>query len=666
MFYDSLRILFLGFVSVIQIHCAASSSNEASIGEFNESRRELNRQLTRGATSDDHLSFLLAKYQTRLPTEGQAHRHIEAIKFRHPEWAHEFTRKISHLQNPCVYKGIRYPSRMIYHGPSGCGKTYTTLALAKVCGMECLLIPGSSVETSYRRSGPEFLEALFQTLLNYPERRFLIVFDELKVLAQYSKDERDTHQHATVTKLWQCLDAIEKQRHICVVGTDNFEPTEYETQIQTRFFNSIFKFNRADASSAAGLSMLRLEVIKENSLSGSVPCSSSSGLTNLQETSRLDSTQQLYIQQASVKSLERKFTDKQLERYLAGVLHLTDREKIELMQSAAEIAIFQELNSPTESSEIAIKECHLDEAFKKYRQNCIQRFLKHSIVQQLCSVRALSYYIAAASFGLRIYDPIYIPHSTKLLFAAQCVNALDPNNKDKLRDSQLFNALNTIVEFYESHQRYCEGLRRQQAALAIETERYDQSRKDLAADLEIENARHEQSQKDRTRALDLEVERHDQSRKDLAADLEIEDARHEQLRTDRKKALDLEAERHGQSRKDLVEDEKRQMEQFRADRLLALRGQYVSGVDMVLDILNQSLLSIQSIKNPHQRASAIENAWPDVERQLLHELRHRQHEIDYTEGLWGTPLSDFNKKLVIAFYNQHGRVIPDTIKRFVG
>jgi SpoVK/Ycf46/Vps4 family AAA+-type ATPase len=628
--FCTLRILFFGFVFIGRICCAASSSQSPTefSGGFNESQRELNRQILQDECHDDNLSYLLARYQTNLPTESQAQHHIEAMKFRHPEWANEFARKISHLQNPLIYKGVRYPSRMLYHGPSGCGKTYTTLALAKICNMECLLIPGSSVETSYRRSGPEFLETLFQTLLTYPNRRFLIVFDELRVLAQYSKDERDIHQHATVTKLWQCLDLIEKQRHICVVGTDNLDPQKYESQMQTRFFNSIFKFNRADASSAAGLSMLRLATIRENSIALSIPHDSSSSM-NSAVGSSTDFAEQSFMHNNTVKNLTRDFTDKQLEGYLSGVSHLTDREKLELVQCAAEIAVFNELNSPTESSEIALKVCHLNEAFKKYQRTCIQRFFSHPFVKQLCSVRALSYYIAAASFGLRIYDPTYIPHSTKLIVVAQCINALDPNNKEKLRDLQLFNALTTTVEYYESHKRYCDGLRRQQEALKLDAERYEQSRKDFIADWETENTRYEQS------------------------------------RIDRDNALKLDADRYEQSRKDLEEDERRHIAQFRIDQSYALRGQYIKGIDMVFDVLEQNLLAAQDISDLHQRASTIENAWTDVERQLLQELRHRKNEIQFTEGLWGTPFSDSNKKLVKAFYSKHKRAIPDELRCFV-
>lgn len=629
MFHSLLRTLFFGFILIARICCASSSNHlPSAFSGVNEGQPELNRQCIQDATTNDHLSFLLARYQTHLPSETQAMRHIEAIKLRHPEWSSEFTRKISHLQNSHVYKGIRYPSRMLYHGRSGSAKTYTSLAVGRVCNMECLFIPGSSVETSYRRSGPEFLDTLFQTLLNHPERRFLVILDELKFLAQYSKDERDTHQHATVTKLWQCLDLIEKQRHICVIGTDNLDPKEYEPQMHTRFFNSVFNFDQADASSTADLCMLRLATIRENSLSSTIACGSSS-TSNISAALNIDTTEQLRIQNTAAKSLTRQFTDEQLERYMIGVSHLADREKIELIQSAAEIAVFHELNEPTESPSIVIKECHFNDAFKKYRRTCMQRFFKHPIVQQLCSVRALSYYIAAASFGLRIYDPTYIPHSTKLLAVAQCITALDPNNKEKMRDLQLFNGLHIAVEFYESYQRYSDGLKRQQDALALDAERYEQSRQDFAADLELEDARYKQS------------------------------------RQDRQHALDLEAQRYAQSRQDLIEDTQRQIEQFHIDQHSALRGQYIKGVDMVFDVLNKTLTDLDNIGDSHQRANAIENAWTDVEKQLLHELCYQQHQIDSNEGLWGTPFSDFNKKLVRAFYSQHGRAIPEDIKRFV-
>jgi hypothetical protein len=619
--------MFLVFVFVARNNYAASNESSTfdpqQLFDGNiESQYELNRQMMREGFCDKKVQSLLMRYRADLPTYQQASQHVEAVISRHPEWASDFSRKIHHLQNPQVYKSIRYPSRMVYHGPSGCSKTFTALALAKICNMECLLIHGSSIETSYRRSGPDFLDNLFQTLLDYPERRFLIVLDELKYLAQYSKNERETDQHATVIKLWQCLDQIEKERHICVIGTDNLDPKEYEPQMQTRFFNSIFKFNQTDMASATRLSLSVLSSIIDNR-------SSSNASSSLSTSTASASSEQSIHSEISSKPITWSFSEKRLNDLSAGVAHLTDREKLELIDTAAEIAIFQTLNTPSDYSEVIITEDHVKEAYRKHHRSNLQRFLSHPVVQQLYSVRALSYYVAAASFGLRMIDTAYTPYSMQLLAVAQLINALDTEDKDRTHSLQLFGALHNHVANQESDYRYHYALKCEQDAINRDAERYEQSRMDRTAVLKRDACRYKQSRDDYDEDLSRDVRRYAQSREDRKSQIT------------------------------------RQLKQSENLHYISLRGNYIKNLDIPMHTLDQRLKAARSIENTQERSVVVEQLWRDFEKDLIIETNNRYHEISHNKAIRGRVFQSDIITAIKQFYTEHGRELPADMELYV-
>lgn len=356
----------------LQSHDACSSSQSQM---FNcNTQHQLNLNIVDSDIPDDKLTTLLNTYATELPSLERATQHIEEIQRRHESWSNKFSRTINHLQNPTDFKPVRYPSRMMIFGPSGCSKTYTALALAKVCEMECLFIHGSSVENTCRDSGSIFLDNLFLTLQRHPERNFLVIFDEIKALLQFSKDTTDTDQHTTAFKFLQCLDSIKNQRHICVVGTDCTDPKNYEPQTQKRFFNSTFKFEKADTAAIARIIIMDLPPVRQN-ISLATHASDAERESSPENQKASPTNKGKSRKSTSPWTVNQNTFDETFNSYSASIPHLSEDEIIELKQSAIEIAIHEKLTqaTPTSDRRVTVELKHFDEAWKDHKQSFLQR-----------------------------------------------------------------------------------------------------------------------------------------------------------------------------------------------------------------------------------------------------------------------------------------------------
>jgi DNA polymerase III delta prime subunit len=626
----ALRIIIFSTLLITNIRCASSSMDPLSM----EAQRARNNRIIRGISDDKNLNKLLVTYRANLPSVQRATQHIEQITLRHPEWTNKFARKMHHLQNPDEYKPAKYPSRMLYHGPSGCGKVLTALALAKKCNTDCLLIHGSSIETSYRRSGSDFLVSLFQTLLKHPERRFLVIFNEFGYLAKFAKDERDVNQHLTVKKMWQCLDQIENEGHICVVAIDNQSPKEYEKPMQTRFFNNIFKF-RHNSGDTLPSTIFASELSPYNLVSDPT----------------LDVTDHSITASKAPWTIVCNFDG--LNQYTSSVSHLSKREKLILAQTSLEIAIYEKLmqGATLEDRNITITLEHCTEALRGHKRSFLQRLCAHPTIQNIFSMRSLSYCLISAGLGLRVYDTKFTPHSLVLQATAHIINTLNS-------DLQLFSALNIFGEGDDKYQRFQSSLDQQQAALNLDAEQYRQSRIDHQEDLERDQERYDESRENRARALERDQRRYDKSRRDHEADLELDDERYKELQKDLSADRERDKMRHEQHRKNRESDIELEVAQFQAHQEITMRGQYLNMIDIVLDNLATNLTHVENTMDVHQRAPVIEKYWTEFESALFHELEYRQHVIERTEGLHGQPLHDYAKNNIVQFYRHRNRVIP--------
>jgi AAA+ superfamily predicted ATPase len=601
-----------------------------------------NRCASSSTDDNDDLTMLMTTHHVQLPSMPQAEQHIEELKRHHPHWADKFARKIHHLQNPDEYKPAKYPSRMLYYGPSGCGKTFTTLALAKKCNMDCLFIHGSSVETGYRRSGSNFLVSLFKTLLNHPERKFLVVFDEFEYLARFTEDERDTNQHSTVLAMAQCLDKIVSEQHICIIATDNIDPKQYDPHIQLCFFNNIFKFDHDYQEPLKSVFETEFAFRNNSTIDDAV----------------------IPIPMHSASKTPWAVTQdfEALDRNKRSISHLTEQEQCILAQAALEIAIHEKLkkNPSPDKRNITIKAKHYDEALKEHKKNFFQRVFTRPIVQQLTSVRALSYYLTAAGIGLRIWQPKYTRYGIGLQIAGQTVNAVNVTNTARERDMWLFSILNTLLDTYDEYRRYNATLEHQESLRELAAQRYEQSRIDRNAALELSNKRHEQHRLDITDDLTKEEAHYQQTQDDRTVALQREADRHQTARVNRTTDLERDEERHLQAQQDRIADRLRQMQQSKAMQTIALRGQYLKIFDILFNSLDHEIRLAQNIVDPTQRAQAVDEVWIKFEKTLLFELKNRRHEIisTFPRIFKGRVLDKYSIETLKQYYRNHGRSLP--------
>lgn len=460
------RIVFLGLFSIFLADAAASSSSshgyDRYMSEEDEQRHALNQSIIRGDIRDRRLQALLTEYTpSHMPTEVIAREHITEIQERHPEWASHFSLQFGNLQNPDAYSFADYTSRMLFWGPSGCGKTFTALALAKLCNMHTLFISGESVQTSFRMSGSVFLNDLFSTLKAHPDRKFMIIFDELAHLAKLSKDEEDTTQHSTVRRFWQCLDDISTRRHICVVGTDNLDPKEYEKQIQTRFHAHIFKFRGISAPALAKSIYFEFTNKDETNFCGQHDLIKSA--SSLDE----DLNDNLEVQSLAkiLPKYKCSFMVETLQQYIQSVSYLSEREIRILINKAIEAASLEAFDAQSSSSvsdyEILVEERHLLEAFKPHMRTLMQRFFAHHIPKAIFSARTLSYFFMTGGIGLRACNEKYTKYALGLIYMGLIINAFNTGNKERAQDAQGFSALINLSESYANHRHYVDSMHRQ-------------------------------------------------------------------------------------------------------------------------------------------------------------------------------------------------------------
>lgn len=396
-----------------------------------------------------HLQSLLSMHQIELPNMHIATQRIEQLTAEHSG----LTDVLDRFRNPAKYLRIKYPTRMLFTGPSGSGKTTGAEALARYCGMTCLFVKGSSVGTTYMNSGSQFFKKFFECLIKHPENPYLVIVDELSTVTQFSDSEKDAQQFKTATEFWLGLDAIQKYRHICLVGTDNRDPEDLPEQLKTRFKYNTFHFQNGNVNT---IIMMMKSIL--NKIDPSAASSSSEPTAPLHNCS-----------------------DSFLHGLAKSVSHISYREIEELVEKSIAHALIKSDNPHTVVEEIhmkAIFNLHKDPTW--YQQAWKERNL---YLKSIVSPRALNLYLACTGIGLRFFTEKYSKVGAGLQALALITCALRPKAEHEANDLQMLLGLYHIFESHESHAQFLTS--------------FNQQRDDRCEDKNLDNTRYDQQRKDR-------------------------------------------------------------------------------------------------------------------------------------------------------------------------
>lgn len=348
-------------------------------------------------------------FKRKLPNRAAAKKRIQKIKLEHPD----LRRIIKQLKNPNTYCRVKHPSRLLLIGPSGCGKTTAAEALAKYCGMTCIFIKASSVANTFQNSGAQFFEFLFRTLKQNYQQQFMVIIDEISIIAQFSQDDRDLQQNKTATAFWLGLDEIRNERHICVVGTDNKDPENLPDQIKTRFNNNIFYFEPPKTDTIVSLIKDSLEYILEDDV---------------------------------LEYALHTCSDQFLHKLAHSISHLSLREIEDLAEQAKALAI-EESDHPY----AIVTEHHVLKIFSEHNQNWYKKALKNRslIFKQLISPRACTLYAAVTGLVMHFYTKEYKEHGLFITTLATLINNYLPVAAGQSNDVHLFNAITHMFGNYK-------------------------------------------------------------------------------------------------------------------------------------------------------------------------------------------------------------------------
>lgn len=355
------------------------------------------------------LERLTLGFKRKLPKYAAAKKRIQKIKLEHPG----LRRIIKQLKNPNTYCRVKHPSRLLLIGPSGCGKTTAAEALAKYCGMTCIFIKASSVANTFQNSGAQFFEFLFRTLKQNYHQQFMVIIDEISIIAQFSQDDRDLQQNKTATAFWLGLDEIRNERHICIVGTDNKDPENLPDQIKTRFNNNIFYFEPPKTDTIVSLIKDSLEYILEDD-----------------------------IPEYALHTCSDRF----LHSLAQNISHLSLREIEDLAEQAKVLAI-EESNHPY----AIVTEHHLLKIFSEHNQSWYKKAIKNRslIFKQLISPRACTLYAAVTGLVMHFYTKEYKEHGLFITALATLINNYLPVAAGQSNDVHLFNSITQMFGNYK-------------------------------------------------------------------------------------------------------------------------------------------------------------------------------------------------------------------------
>lgn len=213
------------------------------------------------------INDVLQKYSTKLPSSNEASFTVDDIIRRHT-WGEKFNRSVQKLKFPKMYERITTSPRMLFTGPSGCGKTFAAKALAIETGMECIFIRSLSIKLGGPSSAPNFLTTLLHRLADQPDRRFLVILDDISPLSEARN----------VLYLWRQLTNFTNLKNVCLVGTDQNDPNDYERSLRQYFTFNIYKFEHVQLPGI--LTIMKQRMKSENAFKEIQAEASSSTVTN--------------------------------------------------------------------------------------------------------------------------------------------------------------------------------------------------------------------------------------------------------------------------------------------------------------------------------------------------------------------------------------------------
>ena len=351
---------------------------------------------------DEEFFAMAEQYRIDLPSLLEATRTVNRISKQHPKLG----RLINRIKNPVLYEDI--PSRLLFVGPPGCGKTHAAMAIASYCNAYCFFIKGSEVGNTYQNSGPDFINRLFRSLLERPEKPFIVIIDEFMAVAKFDDDGKNEQQNKTARSVWQALDDCARKQHVCVIGTDNEDPEKFSQQVKSRFAHKIFTFQHMKQNDI-------VEVMKEclgyyPYVDGDYHCS-----------------------------------DEFLAQLAKSVEHHSIREIEDLIKESKAYAIDESEGRPA-----VVTEQHLKFIFDEYRDpTWLEKVWtdrdKH--FSNLTSARAVSIYMFIGGLGL---SPQNYKYGGVLMGLGGLVNAVWADGKDL----QLFGLINNLSAQHESRRQW--------------------------------------------------------------------------------------------------------------------------------------------------------------------------------------------------------------------
>jgi len=188
--------------------------------------------------NDNNIAFILSNDQDNLDINiyKEDLNNLDILKDSYDNCNIEIKNVVKLVQNNIQSK--RFYKYILLEGPSSSGKSTLARAIA-VFGFKIpyLFIPSTSLLSHHRNKTAKNIKNLFNTVSNL-NQDYIIILDEINVLTDnYQSDYNDIAE--TSKSLWICLDSIENNGRLFLIGTTN-DATKMPFQLKERFINKIF------------------------------------------------------------------------------------------------------------------------------------------------------------------------------------------------------------------------------------------------------------------------------------------------------------------------------------------------------------------------------------------------------------------------------------------